>query len=198
MALRSRITIYNAALLRTGNKEVIDGDDTFLYRTLEANYDEIVRQAFEEQEYPFGKARKSVTSRSDGRFGYDDAFTMPNDVLHITEVWLDECSSVDLSESWEVDTETNELMVNAGNRSVEIEYLRVGQEARWSASFTKMIQRRLEAVIKDALEEPSEAAALDQEAEYMGMKAGTKASRNRSSNRVRRGGRLVRAHRGGN
>ena len=196
MAIRSKITVFNAALLRTGNNTVVEGDGSFIWQALEANYDEIVREAFEDQEFPFGKARIELTSRSDGDFGYDDAFVMPSDAIHVSDVFLGEYRASDLQESWEVKSETNELLINASARVVEIEFIKVGLENTWSAKFTRGIQRRLEAVIKDVIEEVEEASALDAEADFAFLKAGVKASKNRSRERVRKGGRLVRAHRG--
>lgn len=196
MAVRSKTTIFNAALSRTGNTSVAEGDGSFIWQALEANYDEIVRDAFESQEYPFGKARKTLTSRATGRFGYDDAYTMPNNVVHVTQVYLNERRASDLGESWEIDAETNELMIDASSRTVEIEYIKVGLEHTWSAAFARAIQMRLEAVIKDVVEEVEEAGARDSEADFQMLKAGIKASKNRSKARVKRGGRLVRAHHG--
>ena len=194
--IRSKITLYNAALLRTGNNAVVEGDGSFIWQALEANYSEIVRAAFEDQEFTFGKARETLTSRAEGRFGYDDAYTMPSEVIHVIDVFLDEVSAARLGESWEIDSSTNEVMIDAGTRTVEVEFIRVGLEHTWSAQFAKGIQRRLEAVIKDAIDETSEAEALDMDADYKFLKAGVKSSKNRSKERVRRGGRLVRAHRG--
>ena len=192
MAVRSKTTIFNAALLRTGNEITVTG---FVARALEANYDEIVRDAFEGQKFPFGKVRIELTSRSDGRFGYDDAYAMPSDTIHVSEVYVKEHRASDLGESWEIDAETNELMIDAKGRKIEIEYIKVGLEHRWSAKFTLGIQRRLEAVIKDVLEEPEEASVLETEGDAKILQAGVKASTNRSGARVRRGGRLIRAHR---
>ena len=198
MAVRSKTTLFNAALLRTGNSSTVEGDGSFVWQALEANYDEIVRDAFEGGNFPFGKARVTLTSRSDGRFGYDDAYTMPNSVIHVSEVYLDERNTSDLLESWEIDGETNELMINANGRVVEINHLKVGLEHTWSGTFAKAILMKLRAVVKDVLEETEEAMSLDSEGDFQLLRGGVKASKNRSERRVwkRHGGRLIRAHRG--
>lgn len=196
MAMRSKSTIFNAALLRTGNSPTSEGEGTYIWQALEANYDEIVRSAFEGNDFPFGKKRVELTSRSEGGFGYDDAFTMPNDVVHVQEVYLDDYRAMDLHESWEIDGENNQLMIDASSRKVEIEYIKVGLEHTWSAKFTEAIQRRLEAVIKSVIEEMEEAQALENEASYALMGAEVKSAKNKSKRRARRGGRLVQAHRG--
>lgn len=197
MAVRSKTTIFNAALLRTGREETQSG---LTWRAMEANYDEIVRQCFEDGDgvYPFGRARQAVTSRSDGSFGYDDAFALPDEVLHVREVFLDGVSASDLLAPWDIDASTGSLLVNAENRAVEVEYVREGLEHTWSANFALAVQRRLEAVIKDTLEEFDESAVKDQEADMFALKASVKGSKNRSQRKVfkRGGGRLIRARRG--
>jgi len=168
---------------------------------LDANYDEIVRSCFEEGDgaFEFGRVRRELTSRAEGDFGFDDAFALPNDAIHITDVYLGGYSCADLLEPWEIDGETARLMVNASNRKAEIEYVRAGLEHTWSAQFAIAVQRKLEAVIKDCLEESAEAAAKEQEADFHLMKAGIKGSKNRSARRVWKlgGGRILRARRGG-
>lgn len=175
---------------------MVEADGSDIWQALDANYDEIVREAFEGQEYPFGKSRQELTGRQAGTFGYDDAFLMPIDVIHISEVYLNDCSARDLQEKWEINAETRQLLIDASNRKVEIEFIKVGMEYTWSAKFARGVQRRLEAVIKDVLEEMEESQALDSEADMHFLSAGTKASKNRSGTKVRRGGRLTRAHRG--
>jgi hypothetical protein len=196
MAVRSKITLFNAALLRTGNDPAVEGEGSFIWQALEANYDEIVRAAFEEQEFTFGKARIELTSRSEGDFGFDDAFTMPTDVIHVVDVYLNDISAAKLTESWEIDASKNCLLIDARKRTVEIEYIKVGLEHTWSGKFARAIQRSLEAVVKDVLEEMQESQALENEASYHLTKAGVKSSKNRSGEKFRRGGRLVRAHHG--
>lgn len=197
MAVRSKTTIFNAALLRTGHEETQSGG---MWRAMEANYDEIVRQCFEDGDgaYPFGRARVTLTSRSDGTFGYDDAYQMPNDVIHVREVFVDKYSASDLLLPWDVDASSGKLLLNANKRTVEIEYIREGDEHTWSANFALAVQRRLEAVIKDVMEEFEESSAKEQEADFFVLKAGVKAGKNRSQRNVwkRGGGRLIRARRG--
>lgn len=194
MAVRSKQTIFDAALLTTGNATSVLGSGSFILQALEANYDEIVRAAFEEQEYPFGKNRTTLTGRSVGRFGYDDAYQMPSDVIHVTDVFLDTYTVDHGIRKWEIDASTNELLIDAESRVVEIEYLKSGMEHTWSSKFTRGIQKRLEAVIKTVEEEDGEAMSRENEADSIFLKAGIKASKNRSKRRVFRGGRLVRAH----
>tara|TARA_R110000851_G_scaffold22626_7_gene67000 strand:- start:915 stop:1517 length:603 start_codon:yes stop_codon:yes gene_type:complete len=196
MAQRSKITIFNAALTRTGNSTTSEGEGSSIWQALESNYDDIVRAAFEDGEYPFGKARETLTSRAAGRFGYDDAFTFPLKFIHITDVFLSGNRASDLGEAWDIDATTRELMIDASSRTVEIEGIREGQEYTWSGKFAQGVQRRLEAVIKDVEEEAEESSAKDSEADFQFMKAGVNGSKNRSRRKFRGGGRLTRAHRG--
>lgn len=196
MSVRSKETIFNAALLRCGRKTT--GGDSDVRQAMEANYDEIVRSAFEEGDgvYPFGRARQTLTSRSAGTSGFDDAYALPNSALHVIDVFLDTYSAADLLEPWEVDGINNTLLVDADNRTVEVEFVKEGLESTWSAGFAEGVQRRLEAVIKDFLDETEEAAMKEQEAGYAFLKASTKGSKNRSQRRVfKKAGRLTRARR---
>lgn len=196
MAVRSKTTIFNAALLRTGNHSYGSGGSSGIEEALDANYDEIVREAFENTEFTFGKARVMLTSRSAGDFGFDDAFLLPADLIHVTEVYFNDYAAPDIGEKWEIDGSTSELMVDAKERSVAVEYLKVGLEHTWSASFARGIQRKLEAVIKDVIEESEEAAALDNEGDFQIMKGSVKSAKNRSNNSAwKNNGRLIRAHR---
>jgi len=197
MSLRSKETLFDAALLRCGRGRA--GSETALREALDANYDEIVRSALEEGDgtFSFGKTEEILTSRHDGLMGYDDAFVAPTKTLHIIEVFLNDCSCSDLREPWEYHAATGSILVNAREREVKIEFVREGHESRWSSAFAKAIQRRLEAVIKDFLEETEEAIAKDQDAEFQMLKAGVKGAKNRSANAIykRGSGRLLRARR---
>lgn len=200
MAVRTKSSIFRAALSRTGNGVSSDADGSGLWTALEANYDEIVRATFEagDGNYPFGRTRTTLTSRSAGVLGYDDSYAVPNDCLHVVEVFYDDYSASDLYEPWDFDGENNAVVLNAAGRTIEIEYVRAGQESKWSASFALAVQRRLEAVIKDVLEESEESIAKDNEADLQILKAGVKSAKNRSQKRVwnKNRGRLVRARRG--
>lgn len=194
MAMRSKETLFNSAIFNTGNRP---GDQTGLWEAMEANYDEIVRAAFEDAgpSLPFGRKREVLTSRADGDFGYDDAFKFKAEVLHIFDVFLNDVSAADLWEPWEIDLSTSQLMINASARTVAIEYVRVGQEHTWSANFAQGIQRELEAVIKEVEEEPEEAELKSAQAAAKLLKASVKGSKNRSKRPVfnRGGGRIRRA-----
>ena len=199
MTVRSKTTIFNAALLRCGRSDTTEGEGSDLWRAMEANYDEIVRAAFEDGDgaFPFGRVRRTLTGRSAGDFGFDDSFALPSDAIHIIEVYLNDCAASDLQEPWEVDGQNQTLLINANNRTVSVSAVKEGLEHTWSASFAKAVQRRLEAVIKDVEEEMDEAMAKDQEADFMLLKAGVKGNKNRSGRRVwkRGSGRLSRARR---
>lgn len=197
MPMRSKNTIFDAALLRCGRS--ITGGDQVLREAMDANYDEIVRCAFEEGDgvHSFGRTRVTLTSRAEGHSGYDDAYVVPADCIQIVEVYLAEVSCSDLLEPWEFSGEDRSILINAGQRTVEARYVKEGLEHTWSGAFALGVQRRLEAVIKDALEETEESALKEQEADYKFLIAGVKSSKNRSQQRVwkRGGGRLIRARR---
>lgn len=189
MAVRTKNTIFNAALLRIGFSETSSGGR--LWRAMEANYDEIIRAAFEvgDGNFPFGRKHIPLTSRSDGNFGFDDSFLLPSDVIHVAEVYLGGVACSDLMEPWEIDGEAGAVLVNASARETAVRAVVAGLEHTWSGSFTLAIQKRLEAVIKDALEEFQESNAKDQEADFLILGASVKSSKNRSNNRVFKQGR---------
>lgn len=195
MAQRSKQTIFNAALLRTGNTETTTGK---VYRAMEANYDEIVRLCFEDGggAFPFGRARVALTSRSAGEYGFEDSYALPDELIQIIDVFINDIAAADLRVPWE--TSDGKLHIDANSGTIEIEYLRANQEASWSPSFATAVQRRLEAVIKDVEEETGEAAAKDQDADFLALKAGVKGSKGRSAKPVRNRnrGRLIVARRG--
>lgn len=194
MAIRTKDTIINAALLKNGHSA---NDSNGIYIALLANYDDIVRSAFEEAggALEFGRGRVTLTSRAAGGFGYDDSYTLPSDVLHIIEVYFNEVSASDLMENWEVDATVPSVLLNASGRTIEIEYIKEGQEHTWSATFALGVQLELEAVIKNVTEELDEAMAKKQEASSKFLAAGIKGSKNRSKRPIwkRGGGRILRA-----
>ncbi|MBL4898128.1 MAG: hypothetical protein JKX76_00640 [Colwellia sp.] len=189
MAVRSKNTIFNAVLLRVGFSEASEGSG--LWQALEANYDDIVRAAFEigDGVFPFGRKHITLVSRADGNFGFDDSFLLLNSVIHVIEVHLDRVSCSDLQEPWEIDGEAGALLVNAGTRKVQIDAVIEGLEHTWSSAFTSVIKKRLEAVIKDVLEESEESAAKDQDADFLMLQASVKSAKNRSHRRFWKKGR---------
>lgn len=197
MSVRSKDTIFDAALFRCGRASAENEPNLVL--AMDANYDEIVRSAFEDGDgvYPFGRKTVELKSRAEGIDRYDDAFKVPPEVLHIAEVYLNEVSSPDGGFEWDYDADDRQLLVNARGRTVTIKAVFSGEEHTWSSNFAKGIQRRLEAVVKDYQEEPEEAAAKEAEAEYYFGKASVKGSKNRSQRPAWKvgGGRLVRARR---
>jgi hypothetical protein len=161
---------------------------------MEANYDDIVRAAFENGDgaFSFGKVRVTLTGRSEGTMGFEDAFVVPSDAIHIIEVYLDDYACSDVLEPWQFHGETQSVLINAGKRVVAVEYVKAGLEHTWSSSFALGVQRRLEAVIKDVLEETEESSMKESEADAAFLMAGVKGSKNRSQRPVFKLGRLVR------
>lgn len=193
MTMRTKESIINAALLHVGHRS--EGSQG-VSEAIEANYDEIVRAAFEESgaSVTFGRKRVTLTSRTTGTLGFDDQFAIPNDVISIFRVFIGGVDASDLRRDWEVDATVPALLVDSGNEAVEIEYLREGLEYTWSANFALSVQRSIEAVIKSVIEETEEGALKSQEADHYLMKAGINGSKERSARPFYRGaGRIVRS-----
>ncbi len=194
MAMRSKETLFNAALYTTGRSP----DQNEIWQAMDVNYDEIVRSAFENavDALPFGKRRKILTSRSEGNFGYSDSYVLPAELIHVMDVFLNGKDAADLQEPWEVDGTvgaSGALVINAGTRKVEVEYVATGLEHTWSSNFARGVQKELEAVIKSFLEEEGEAELKSSQAGSFFLNAGIKGSKNRSKNRVFKRGRILRA-----
>lgn len=190
--MRSKTTLFNAALLRCGRSPQ-EGSDLLL-AALEANYDDIVRASFESGDgaFSFGRAREAMTSRAVGHSGFTDAYVVPDSAIHIIEVYLDGYACSDLQEPWTYSGEDRSVLVNAGTREVQVSYVKAGMEGTWSAAFALAVQRRLEAVIKDVLEETEESSMKESEADAALLIASVKGSKDRSQNRVWKPGRLIR------
>lgn len=190
---RSRMTIFNAALRVAGeNKDLVDGDTAPEFGVLERNYPEIVGEAFESTRLDFGKARAALTTRSDGDFGFDHKYLLPDDFLAVIRVEVNERNPIG---DWEING--SHLYID-DDEDVEIEYIRQGSETSWSATFANGIIHKLAALIKSAVhEEPEEAQILDERGEFKLTKAGILSSKQRRDRRPYKAGFLMRSRRHG-
>ncbi len=189
---RSKITLFNAAMARTGfSKQLVEGDTAPVFFVLDSNYPEIVGEAFESSRLHFGKARASLTTRSDGDFGFDYRYLLPSDFLSAIRVEVDET----LPRDWEINGEYLYLDAETG---VILEYIRQGAESMWSSTFANAIIHLLAALIKESVEEEvEEAQRLEGIGENKLMKAGILSSKQRKDRRPYKEGFLMRSRRRG-
>lgn len=174
------IGIMNAALLAQGQDiTVSEGDGSLEFQTLSSNWPAIVEAELEDGNYYFTKREANLITRADGKYGYDDAYLVPSDALHVRKVWIVSDTGDRMITDWVQDGSYIHLDRPDG---CWIEYIYVAGQDLWSANFSRGVQKRLEAVISRALkEEFGDAAGLDQEAEVFFQRARTNSSKARQA-----------------
>lgn len=186
------MTLFNAAMARAGlSKQLVEGDTAPVFFVLDSNYPEIVGEAFESSRLHFGKVRASLTTRTDGDFGFDYRYLLPSDFLSAIRVEVDEA----LPRDWEINGDYLYLDAETG---VVLEYIRQGAESMWSSTFANGIIHLLAALIKESVEEEvEEAQRLEGIGENKLMKAGILSSKQRKDRRPYKEGFLMRSRRRG-
>lgn len=169
----------NAALLAQGSEEILsenDGSDE--WRTLFRNWPSIVEAELEDGAYHFTREQAHIVTRTDGKFGFDDAYKVPSAALHVRDLWI-----MVGTNRCRVDWIQDDQYVYLDNTDgCYIEYVLSAEEDLWSANFTRGVQFRCEALISRALkEEYGDAEALDQKAETHFQRARTISSKSRSA-----------------
>lgn len=173
------LSIMNAALLAQGSEEILsenDGSDE--WRTLFRNWPSIVEAELEDGAYHFTREQAHIVTRTDGKFGFDDAYKVPSAALHVRDLWI-----MVGTNRCRVDWIQDDQYVYLDNTDgCYIEYVLSAEEDLWSANFTRGVQFRCEALISRALkEEYGDAEALDQKAETHFQRARTISSKSRSA-----------------
>lgn len=187
--MRSRLTIMNMALSASGQpgKEVTEASTGPEYALMDRWYAEIVASVFEDGDFHFGKRRYTLTTRSAGDFGFDDAWLLPSDVLHIIEVYV----SGYATEDWERNGDYLYIDAESG---VAIEYIVAGQEDKWTAKAAIAVATALEALLRRSVnEEYEEARDTEQRANFLAQIAGTHSSKQRGRRRGFQKGFLLRS-----
>ena len=174
----SMLGIFNAALVAQGLQEIVsenDGSDEF--RVLSRNWPAIVEAELEDGAYFFARREMELHNRTDGQFGFRDAFLIPPDAIHVRRVWDP------ANPRHQIDYVQDGTHVHVNHSSpITVQYLEVADESLWSANFVRGVQMKLEAVILRALkEEAGEAAAMEAQAETYFQRARTNSSKARSA-----------------
>lgn len=182
--------IMNAALITQGFDDIVsenDGSDE--WRLLSRNWPIIVESELEDGLYFFTRTQVQLLSRMDGRFGYDDAYAVPQAALHVRSLWtVDSLGYRNMSLDWVQD---NSAVYVAAPDGVFIEYVTVPDVSLWSANFTKGVQMKLEAVLLRSREEQSAAQAMEAQAEQCFQRARTNSSKARKAQAPYTPGRLA-------
>ena len=125
------------------------------------------------------KKQADLVTRKDGLFGYEDAFLVPDDALHVRRLWVQDDDGRRIEVEWAQDGQYVYLNNDEG---CTIEYIEVAGVDLWTANFARGVQKKLEAVIARGMkEEYGDAQALEQEAEVYFQRARTNSSKGRSA-----------------
>ncbi len=187
----SMLELMNAALITQGFDEMLseeDGSDE--WRLLSRNWPTIVEAELEDGLYNFTKIQIELTSRSDGKFGFVDAYIVPLAALHVRRVWAQDDDGVRTDLDWVQDGSKVYVTKDDG---IFIEYVETADTSLWSANFARGVQMKLEAVLLRCKEEHQTALSMEQQAEIYFQRARTKASKSRSATEPYRRSRFARA-----
>jgi len=185
------IGIMDAALLAQGQESIsVENDGSIEWRVLVSNWPHIVEAELEDGNYHFTKSQQHLVTRSDGKFGFDDAFLVPAGALHVRRLWVVE-SDQRVEIEWVQDG--THVHVNSPG-GCYIEYISVASEHLWSANFTMGVQKKLEALILRSIkEEFSEASHVENDAEEYFQRARTHSSKARTPQKMYKKGRIASA-----
>jgi len=174
----SMLTIINAALLARGLDTVNENDGSDEWRVCAQNWPQIVESELEEGNYHFTMNSEMSLTRTDGSYGYDDAYLVPAAALYVRNVWR-------MSDDRRIETDWMQagsyVHVNSDD-GVLIEYVSSEEPAVWSANFVLGVQRMIEAIIlRSLLGETGEAQTAVAEALSYFQRARSKSSASRST-----------------
>lgn len=185
------LEIMNAALISQGCDELLSHDDgTNEGRLLSLNWAPIVEAELEMSNYSFTKKQTELLTRSDGLFGYDDAYLVPSSALHVRRLWIEQETGVRIFPDWVQDGYRVHVDSTDG---VFIEYVESADPSIWSANFAIGVQMKLEAVLLRFKEEYVSAERMDTSAEIKFQNARTLSSKSRSATEPFKRGRLAQA-----
>lgn len=174
----SMLEIFNAALISQGfDDTVADNDGSDEWRLLSRNWPSIVEAELEMGRYSFTKVQDTLSTRQNGKYGYADSYLVPAAALHVRQVWIVDDQDNRLALDWVQDGTA--IHVNE-ETSIKIEYLEAAEASFWTASFSRAVQMKLEAVLLQFKEQYGEAERMDMRAEAMFDQARTVSSQSRS------------------
>ena len=191
----SMLGIMNAALLAQGQEEILSmNDGSVEWRLLFRNWPGIVEAELEDSNYQFTREQQQLVTRTDGKFMFDDGYLIPAEALHVRKLWIEDSSGNTYSADWIQDGSYVYLDYDEG---CWIEYIVANDPDLWSASFSRGIQLKLEALISRAVkEEIGEARDLEAMAEIQLQRARSSSSRQRSATKPYKAGAISKARRG--
>lgn len=186
------LEIMNAALISEGFEEIVsenDGSDE--WRLLSRNWPLVVEPELEDGNFFFTKKQTFLATRTDGKFGFTDAYLAPAAALHVKRAWTEEEDGTRNMLEWAQDGER--VYVNDQPDGIFIEYAEAADVSFWSATFSRAVQMKLQAVLLRFKEERTAASEMDQQAEIYFQRARTISSKSRSATEPYKQGRIARA-----
>lgn len=188
----SMLQIMNAALVAEGFDELVaENDGTVEWRLLSRNWPLIVEAELEDGNYQFTRKQSNLLTRTDGKFGFDDAYLVPTEALHVKRLWTEGDDGIrDMSLDWAQDGTYVYVNEPAG---VWVEYSEAADPAIWSANFARGVQMKLQAILLTFREERGAASQMEAQAEVYFQRARTNSSRGRSATEPYRRSRYAQA-----
>lgn len=173
------LDIMNAALVAQGEDEILTiNDGSNEWRLLSRQWPLIVEAEMEDGGFQFSKMQEFLASRKAGKFGYSDAYLVPEAALHVKRVWTEESGTRDTSLAWAQDGERVYVDCSTG---IFIEYAAAMDPGFWNANFSMGVNLKLQAVLLNFKEEQNAASAMNQAAEAYFQRARTNQSKGRST-----------------
>ncbi len=192
MSSFSMIQIMNAALSVQGYDEIVaDNDGSDEWTLLSSQWPFIVEAELETGNYHFTRQQAFLQTRQDGLFGYDDAYIIPGDALHVRRLWTETDTGIRNTDvPWGQDG--SRVHVNSPD-GVFIEYLISGEPHLWGANFSAGVKMSLEAALLRNKEDFAAAREMDAAALAKFQLARTTSSRGRSATEPYKRGRIAQA-----
>lgn len=186
------IQIMNAALAVQGYDEIVaDNDGSDEWTLLSSQWVFIVEAELEAGNYHFSRKQAFLQTRQDGLFGYEDAYLIPGDALHVRRLWTEtDDGHRETDVPWGQDG--TRVHVNAPS-GVFIEYLVSSEPHLWGANFSMGVNMSLQAVLLRNKEDYAAAREMEAMAAAKFQLARTTSSRSRSAAEPYKRGRLARA-----
>tara|TARA_R110000868_G_scaffold237132_9_gene491607 strand:- start:20050 stop:20637 length:588 start_codon:yes stop_codon:yes gene_type:complete len=183
----SKLGIMNAALTEQGLEKLASiNDGSPEFEAMNGSWPLVVEAELEDGHYNFSRQQEFLQTRSDGAFGYADAYLLPQNTLHVRHVWSEASPGVRTFIEFSTDAERVYVDSEAGCFA---ELLISQDPALWGANFARGIQMKMEAVLLRLQEDPS--SEMEQAAEVYFQKARTISSKARTPKKLNRSSRIA-------
>jgi hypothetical protein len=188
----SMLQIMNAALAVQGYDEIVaDNDGSDEWQLLSRQWPLIVEAELEAGNYHFTRNEAFLNQRQDGLFGFEDAYLVPLDAMHVRRLWtVNEREERETDVPWGQDGTRVHVTEPEG---VYIEYLVAADPSLWGANFCLAVNMKLQAILLRNKEDYGAADRMDLDAEQKFQIARTTSSKARSATEPYKTGRIAQA-----